>query len=162
MWTHPHYHHPPQHSDLEAASWTLPRLLLPPMRTDPFPISHINGPSNHHGKSRTPPPACSLPASELSPPQESHKHKSIIQKGRENGEHLHIWRTGRRLRSQTLSTLSVLPPLCTEPHHPTSLPLNHVSPGPTANRHGVCLDAALSPWQGAPGPRERKPAGQAQ
>lgn len=37
-----------------------------------------------------------------------------------------------------------------------------LSPSPTASHSAAGLGPAPSPWQGAPGPRERKPAGQAQ
>ena len=99
--------------------------------------------------------------------------RASSKKGGRTGEHPHIWRKGERLWSQTLPTLSFSPglclclpplnliplPLCC-PHAP---PQTCLSPVPTAKSGGgVILDLAPSPWQGAPGPRERKPAGQAQ
>lgn len=55
------------------------------------------------------------------------------------------------------------PSSTTELHHPASLspsPVSFQSPQKMGGR--LRLDSASLPWQGAPGPRDRKPAGQAQ
>lgn len=141
---HPHCcHHLPQHSSLEAVSWTLPRLIPPPRRTHSFPgpplmVSPAATVKLGHHLLRV-----ALPTSGWSPPQGSHKHKSIIPKGRRNGEHPHIWRKGRRLWSQNVPTLSVRPLLSAPvlPHQAPSpclsAPQPCLSPVPTANGGGM-------------------------
>lgn len=164
-WTHCH-HHPPQHSTLEEASWTLFRLLPPPRRTDPFVVSPLMVSPAARMRLRHHLLRVAFPDSELSLPQGSHKHEGIIQKTRRNGEHPHMWRKGRRCWSQPLPSPSTPPGLCPCPPSlilitlPLCLP--NLSPVPTADGGEVALGSGPSPWQGAPGPWERKPAGQAQ
>lgn len=90
--SHPHcYHQPPQHSSLEAVSWTLPRLIPPPRRTDSFPGPPLMvSPAatvklGHHL------PQLPSPPQGVAPSPGFPRAKRIIPKGRRNGERPHIW-----------------------------------------------------------------------
>lgn len=158
------YHHLPQHSSLEAVSWA--RLIPPPGSTDSFSVPplmvcpaarvklgyhllHVALPS-----SGLPPPRAAM--STISFQKECRMESILI--GGERGEDSGVRPSPP---SQYLhSSASVL-------HHPVpspclSAPQPCPSPIPTANGDGMSLDSVPSPWHGAPGPRERKPAGQAQ
>lgn len=95
--------------------------------------------------------------------QEADAGRLLVQRHYVRGSALSWKRRQNSARPSQVSQCSAHSASVTKPiPRPLLSQVMSLSPSPTASHSAAGLGPAPSPWQGAPGPRERKPAGQAQ